>query len=442
MTLNDRISHAWNALRGKQDYDIRYDIGIGSGRPLHKVVPQFSASSYANTIYNRIAVDCSMVDLVHIKAEDEEGHHERIVHDGIHNCISVEANLDQSAKDFIHDLVYSMFDEGVVAVVPVETTINPDNTSAYDIITIRTGRIVQFYPKHVRVSVYNEDTGMNEEVYLQKSKVAIIENPLYSVINSRNSTLSRLMSKLSLLDMTDKVSSGSRLDIIMQMPYTTKSPQKEEQAEKRIKQLETQLNESKYGIGYFDANEKITQLNRPASNNLLEQVQILTEELYNQLGLTQNVFDGTATEAQMRQYYNRSIDPILTRLVAEFDRKFLSKTARTQGHAFRFRRDPFKLVPVEQLATIADTFSRNALLSPNEIRPIIGFGPSSDPEADKLGNRNIADKNQEGRQVRQRSGVSSSPDSKESEKDKENQNGGNSKKGDDEEVDRWNRKKV
>lgn len=429
MTLTDRISHAWNALRGKDSYN--YDIGIGSGRPLHKVVPQFSASSYVNTIYNRIAIDCSMVDILHVKV-DEDGQNEQIIKDGIHNCLSVEANIDQSGRDFIHDLVYSMFDEGVVAVVPIETTINPDNSNAFDIISMRTARIVQFYPKHVRVSVYNEESGMNEEVYLQKSKVAIIENPLYSVINSRNSTLNRLMSKLSLLDMTDRVSSGSRLDIIMQMPYTTKSPQKEEQAAKRIKQLEEQLNESKYGIGYFDANEKITQLNRPASNNLLEQVQILTEDLYNQLGLTQNVFNGTATEAQMRQYYNRSIDPILTRLISEFNRKFLSKTARTQGQTFRFRRDPFKLVPVEQLATIADTFSRNALLTPNEIRPIIGFGPSSDPEADTLGNRNIADKNKEsGTNVRQRSGSSSSPDSEE---DEENQNGGNLKERDEEEV--------
>lgn len=390
MGVKHRVTTAWNALRGKTE--IPDDAGQGYGYPAHKITTMFSASKYANAIINRIAIDASMVDILHVKIDKQSGHEETIM-DGICQCLMVEANLDQSAKEFIHDIVYSMFDEGVVAVVPVHTTRNPDITAGYDIETMRTGRIVQWYPKHVKVNLYNEETGRTEDVYLHKRDVAIIENPLYAIINDKNSTLKRLVSKLSLLDLQDSITAGGRLDLILQLPYTIKTESRREDAEKRLSELTNQLNNSKYGIGYIDSADKITQLNRPVVNNLLEQVETLRKELYNQLGLTENVFNGTATEAQMRTYYNRTIDPILTRITNEFERKFLTKTARTQGQKFTFRRDPFKMVPVEQLAQIADTFSRNELLTPNEIRPIIGFGPSKDPEADKLSNRNIADKN-------------------------------------------------
>lgn len=417
MGVKQRVTSAWNVLRGKDHYTM--DIGTGSSYPSHKVTPRFSESSYANSIFNRIAVDCSMVEILHVKMDDKTKNETRI-RDGVHKCLTVEANLDQSATEFLHDIVYSMFDEGVVAVVPIDTTKDPNNTEAFDIHSMRVGKITQWFPQHVKVRVYNELTGVEEEVYLEKKYVAIIENPLYSVINDKNSTLKRLISKLALLDLNDELYNGSKMDLIIQLPYTVKTRLKKEEANDRINQLEQQLNHSKYGIGYTDGSEKVTQLNRPVTNNLLPQVESLKEELYNQLGLTQNVFNGTATEAQMRTYYNRTIDPILTRIVKEFQRKFLSKTARTQGQTFTFRRDPFKLVPVEQLASIADTFSRNALLTPNEIRPIIGFGPSQDPEADKLSNRNIADKNQKPG-GRTRRGSSEPPDGEDS-----NQNGGNS----------------
>lgn len=393
MGIRDRLTHAWNAFKGSDEYSA-WDIGAGSSSPQHRVItPRLDASTYAATLFNRIAVDTAQVDIRHVKIS-KDSQNEYKMDSKIQYVLNTEANIDQSNREFIHDIVYSMFSEGVVAVVPVDTTLNP-KTGSFDVTTMRTGRITQWFPKHVRVELYNEKTGLKQEVTLPKRQVAIIENPLYAIINGRNSTLKRLTSKLALLDMQDELEATGKLDLIIQLPYVVKGKLKKEAADERIKSIQEQLSGSKYGIAYTDGAEKITQLNRAVTSNLLDEVKYLTTELYNQLGLTENVFNGKADEGEMRNYYARSIDPLLGRITSEFKRKFLTKTAITQGQTFVSHRDPFTLVPIDQVAEIADKFKRNEILTSNEIRPILGFGPSSDPKADEISNPNIANVNQQ-----------------------------------------------
>ena len=394
MGIRDRLTHAWNAFKGTGSRDYNpWDIGAGSSVPQHRTItPRINASSYAATLFNRIAVDAAQVDIRHVKIS-QDNQNEYKMDSKIQYVLNTEANIDQSNREFLHDIVYSMFSEGVVAVVPVDTTVNP-KTGSYDIVTMRTGRITQWFPQHVRVELYNDRTGLKEEVTLDKRQVAIIENPLYAIINGNNSTLKRLTSKLALLDQQDELEASGKLDLIIQLPYIVKGKVRRDEADERIKSIKEQLINNKYGIAYVDAAEKITQLNRSVTSNLLDEVKYLTTELYNQLGLTENVFNGTASEGEMRNYYSRSIDPILSRITSEFKRKFLTKTAITQGQTFVSHRDPFTLVPIDQVAEIADKFKRNEILTSNEIRPILGFGPSSDPKADDITNPNIANINQ------------------------------------------------
>jgi hypothetical protein len=328
------------------------------------------------------------MSIQHVRV-DQNGRYSDGVSSGLNYCLTTEANIDQSAKAFIQDIVMSMFDEGVVAVVPVETTLDPKNSGAYDIQTMRTGRITAWYPKHVRVKLYNELTGLQEELLLPKNMVAIIENPLYSVMNEPNSTLKRLIKKLSILDAIDEQSGAGKLDLIIQLPYVIKTEARRKQAEDRRKDIEVQLAGSKYGIAYTDGTERVTQLNRPAENNLMAQIQYLTSMLYSQLGLTEEVFTGKADEATMLNYHNRTVGPIVTAIVDEFKRKFLTKTARTQNQSIMYFRDAFSLVPVNNLADIADKFTRNEILSSNEVRAVIGYKPSGDPRADELRNKNL-----------------------------------------------------
>lgn len=346
------------------------------------------------SVYNRIALDVSAVNIQHVRL-DQNGRFAEVIQSGLNNILSTEANIDQTHIGFIQDIVMSMFDEGVVAVVPVDTTLDPKISGSYDIQTMRTGRIVQWFPKHVRVRLYNEEKGIQEELTLAKSQIAIIENPLYSVMNEPNSTLKRLLKKLAILDAIDEQSGSGKLDLIIQLPYVIKTPARREQAEIRRKDIEMQLSGSKYGIAYTDGTERITQLNRPAENNLMTQIQYLTKMLYSQLGLTEAVFDGTADEKTMLNYFNRSVFPILKVIIAEFKRKFLTKTARTQNQSIEFFKDAFAFVPVTELANIADKFTRNEILSSNEIRSVIGYRPSSDPAAEELRNKNL-NKNQTG----------------------------------------------
>ena len=314
----------------------------------------------------------------------------------MNDIFGLEANIDQNSVDFIQDIVYSMFDEGVVAVVPVHTTISPENFGGFEIDSMRVGKVTQWYPKHVKVQLYNEETGRKQEVVLKKKAVALIENPLYPIVNGPNSTMKRLISKMTLLDYQDDATASGKLDLILQLPHVLKTELQKKTAKQRVEHIEDQLKNNKYGIAYLEATEKVTQLNRPVVSNLSEQVDKLVQELYNQLGLTENIFNGTASEAELKIYYERTIDPILTRIALEFKRKFLTKTARTQGQTIVFRRNPFKLIPASQISEIADKFSRNAILSPNELRSVLGYAPNAQPESNQLINRNIANKNQEG----------------------------------------------
>lgn len=394
MKLKDRIQHAWNAFNGDRFASESIQYGNSSSGPSYKGGRKYSTSSFASAIFNRIALDASLVTMHHVKI-DEETEDREIVKSGLHYCLTTEANIDQSSIQFMQDLVYSMFDEGVIAVVPVDTTVSPDKTGGYDILTMRVGKITQWYPKHVRVRLYNERLGEHEEVVLSKSSTAIIENPLYAVVNGPNATLSRLLRKMALLDEGDEALASGKLDLFIQLPYAVKSELQRRQAEERITNLEAQLAKTKRGIAYTDATEKITQLNRPISPTLLDDVQTLSAQFYNQLGLTENIFNGTASEAEMRTYYTRTIDPILDNIIAEFNRKFLTKTARTQGHTLEAYRDLFKLVPVDQLATIADLLRRNSIFTGNEVRGnLFKLKRSNDPRADELYNPNIADSRQ------------------------------------------------
>lgn len=389
MALANRIKNAWNAFTGSNKLNTR-DIGYGSSSSMNYRYGRRSVarSTIANTVFNRIALDSSMVKIMHVK-QDKKTENQTEILSPLSSCLNEEANIDQTGQAFIHDVVFSMLDEGVIAIVPIETS------DRYDIYSMRVGRITQWYPKYVRVDLYNELEGRNQEITLPKSSVAIIENPLYSLLNGDDALLSRILRKMALLDDSDEKLSGDNLNLIVQLPYTVKGDTRKTRAKERITDIESQLKDGKRGIAYIDNAEKITQLNHPIASNLQDEITYLTQQFYNALGLTQNVFNGTANEVEMRAYYNRTIDPIIQAIIAEFNRKFLTKTARTQGQRLTAYRDPFELAPVEQLATIADTFSRNAILTPNEIRKIVGFGPNADPEADKLGNRNIADANQD-----------------------------------------------
>ena len=393
MGLTDRFKSAWNAFTSKDVSNSNLEYGYGSNSALIRR-HALSESSLASTVFNRIAIDSSMVNILHVKEDTETGNQTK-VDSGLQKCLRDEANVDQTGRSFMHDLVYSLLDYGVVAIVPVDTTKSLLKTESYDIVSMRVGRVVTWYPRAVRVSLYNDQTGREEEITLAKSTVGILQNRLYSVVNGNNGTLRRLIRKLAIADNLDDLESSGKLNLILQLPYTVKGAERTKMAKQRVELLQKQMDESnKYGIGYVDASEKITQLNRPIAPNMQSEIEYLTKEFYNEIGLTENVFNGTANEAEMRAYYNRTIDPILEAVTSEFTRKFLTKTARTQGQKLVAYRDPFKLVPVEQLASIADTFSRNAILTPNEIRGIIGFSPNSSPDADQLGNRNIADANQ------------------------------------------------
>ena len=391
-----RLKHAWNAFINDKDPTINYGV-LGSSyyyRPDRQRFTGGNERTIVTSVYNRIALDVSAVEIKHVRI-DENDRYKETINSGINSCFNTEANIDQTGRAFIQDIVMSMLDEGCVAIVPIDTTTSPVNSNTYDILSIRTGKILQWYPNHVQVRVYNEKTGNKEDIILPKSSVGIIENPLYAVINEPNSTMQRLIRKLSLLDAVDEQSGSGKLDLIIQLPYTIKTEARRKQAEMRRKEIEMQLTGSKYGIAYTDGTEHITQLNRPIENNLMKQIEYLTSMLYSQLGITQSILDGTADEKTMLNYYSRTIEPIISAIVDEMKRKFLTKTARSQGQSFLFFRDPFKLVPINDIANVADTFTRNEILSSNEIRQLIGIKPSSDPKADMLRNSNLNQADQE-----------------------------------------------
>lgn len=390
MGFMERLQHGWNAFVNNRSPTTHYSY-IGPGNSRRPDRPRFSRGnerSIVTAIFNRIALDVAAIDIMHCRL-DEENRFTEIIESKLHNCLTLDANIDQTGRALKQDIVQSMFDEGCVAIVPVDTTTNP-NTGSYDIASMRVGKVTEWFPRHVRVNLYNEQRGEKEDVVLPKSMVAIIENPLYAVMNEPSSTLQRLIRKLNLLDLIDEQSGSGKLDLIIQLPYIIKTDARRQQAEQRRKDIENQLAGSKYGIAYTDGTERITQLNRPVENNLLKQIEYLTNMLYSQLGITQAVLDGTADEKTMLNYYSRTIEPIVSAIVDEMKRKFLTKTARSQKQSIMFVRDPFKLVPANDLAEIADKFTRNQILSSNEIRQIIGRKPSSDPEADKLINHNIS----------------------------------------------------
>lgn len=390
VSIGSRLSHAWNAFVSNNRNTVNYvDVGPGNSyRPDRTILSRGNERTIINSIYTRIAVDVSQIQIFESRLDDNGNVKEKI-DSGLTNALTVEANIDQTGRNLIQDMVLSMFDEGVIAVVPVDTTIDPEKSDSYDIKTLRVGKILQWYPEHIQVRLYNDRIGQKQDIILQKKYVAILENPFYSIMNEPNSTLKRLVRKLALLDRIDEQSGSGKMDLIIQLPYTIKSDARRAQAEARRKDIEMQLSNSKYGIAYTDGTEKITQLNRSLDNNLQGQIEYLTSTLYNQLGLTQSIFDGTANEQTMLNYYNHTIEPIMSAIADEFKRKFLTKTARTQKRSVSFIRDPFKLVPVNNLAEIADKFTRNEILSSNEIRSIIGFAPSDQPSADVLRNKNL-----------------------------------------------------
>ena len=406
----DRLKHAWNAFNGR-DRPIDYGPSY-SYRPFTTSRRRGNERSIINAIYNRIAMDVCAIDIHHVKV-DENGQYKEIVRDGLESIMSVEANIDQTAVAYMHDVVLSMFDEGVVAEIPVETDINPNTTNGFDILQMRTGKILEWMPQHVRVRLYNERSGRQEELILPKAKIGIIENPFYSVMNEPMGTLQRLLRKMNILDNIDEQSSSNKMNMILQLPYVVKSEAQRKLADARITQIEEQLNSSKYGITYTDGTEKITQLNRPLENNLQAQIEYLTDLLYSQLGITAAILDGTADEKTMLNYYNRTIDPIVSAIVDERRRKFLTKTARTRGESILYFRDPFKLTPATNLADIADKLTRNAILSSNEMRAILGYKPVDSDVANELSNKNMPQQDQntdipvvdEGTQVEESDGL-------------------------------------
>lgn len=390
MNLGQRIRHAWNAFTGReQQWIVTRDLGPGSSYRVDRhTFRKGTEHSIVASIYTRIAIDVSSVRLQHAKLDGADQYMDTI-NSGLNYCLNTEANIDQTARDFIQDLVESLCEEGVVAVVPVDTTFDPNVTGSYDVKTLRVGKITEWFPKHVTVNLYNEKTMKKQDVTLPKCMVAIIYNPLYNVMNEPNSTLRRLIHKLNLLDVIDEQNSSGKLDLIVHLPYMTKSPLRKQEAENRRKELEYQLSKSKYGVAYTDATEKITQLNRPVENNLMAQIEYLTSMLYSQLGMTKEVFEGTANEETMLNYFSRTIEPIVSAIVDEFNRKFLTRTARSQNQKIVFFRDLFKLAPIESIVNLGSQFAMNEIMSPNEVRRLIGFKPASDPGADELRNRNV-----------------------------------------------------
>ena len=389
MSFGSRLKHAWNAFNGNAHMDYR-NLGMSySYRPDRPRLSRGNERSIVTSVYNRIALDVASLKIQHIRLDENE-RFVSVIQDGLNNCLTIEANIDETARAFIQDVVISMFDEGSVAIVPVDTTTNPNITGSYDIQSMRVGQILDWYPMYVRVRVYNELTGKKEDIVVPKSTVAIIENPLYAVINEPNSTMQRLIRKLNLLDVIDEQSGSGKLDLIIQLPYVIKTEARRQQAENRRKDIEGQLSGSKYGIAYTDGTERITQLNRSVNNNLMSQIEYLTSMLYSQLGITQSILDGTADEKTMLNYNNRTIEPIISAIVDEMKRKFLTKTARSQLQSISFFRDPFKLVPVNDIAEIADKFTRNEIMTSNEIRQVVGMKPSDDPRADELRNKNLS----------------------------------------------------
>lgn len=417
MGFGERLQHAWNAFFNRDPtYVIRSDTGMSYPyRPDRPRLTGGNERSIITSVYNRIALDVAAITIQHCVLDDNN-RYVKTVNSKLNSCLNLEANIDQTGRAYIQDIAVSLLDEGCVAVVPVDTTFDPEVTGSYDIETMRTGKIIDWYPKHVKIRVYNDNTGRKEDIILPKSSVGIIENPFYAVMNEPNSTLQRLKRKLNLLDAIDEQSGSGKLDLIIQLPYLIKTEARRQQAESRRKDIEMQLAGSKYGIAYTDGTEKITQLNRPVDNNLMKQIEYLTSMLYSQLGITQSILDGTADEKTMLNYTNRTVEPIVSAIVDEFKRKFLTKTARTQKQSIMFFRDPFRLVPVNDIAEIADKFTRNEIMTSNEIRQAVGLKPSDDPKADQLVNSNISQPNEKPQQ-------SSGQEVEESEKGEQNQNG-------------------
>lgn len=389
MGISDRLQHAWNAFMNRDPTYNYQDLGNSySIRPDRPRFTRGNERSIVTSVYNRIALDVSAISIQHVRLDDNDRFKEQM-NSGLNSCLTLSANTDQTGRAFIQDAVMSMLDEGCVAIVPIDTTTDPNISDSYDILTMRTAKILDWYPNHVRIRVYNERTGRQEETIAPKKMVAIVENPLYAVINEPNSTMQRLVRKLGLLDVTDEQTASGKLDLIIQLPYIIKTEARRQQAEERRKSIEMQLAGSKYGIAYTDGTERITQLNRSLENNLMKQIEYLTSMLYSQLGITQSILDGTADEKTMLNYYSRTIEPIVSAIVDEMKRKFLTKTARSQHQSIAFFRDPFKLVPVGDIAEIADKFTRNEIMTSNELRQIVGMKPSNDPKADKLINSNL-----------------------------------------------------
>lgn len=388
MKFSDRLQHAWNAFMNKDP--TRFDYGMSyATKPDRVRFTRGNERTIITSVYNRIAIDCAQIDIKHVKL-DERDRYIETVDSELNSCLTLSANKDQTGRAFRQDIVMSLMDEGVVAVLPVDTEFDIDQKVTTDIYSMRTAKIVQWYPDHVRLRAYNDVTGRFEEKIFPKKSVAIIENPLYAVMNEPNSTMQRLIRKLSILDYVDEQNGAGKLDLIVQLPYIIKSPARKQQAEERRKSIEDQLSSSKYGIAYTDGTEHITQLNRSVDNQLLTQIEALTRMLYSQLGLTEEIMNGTADEKAMNNYYNRTIEPIISAIVDEFKRKFLTKTARTQKHSILFFRDPFKLVPTTELAELADKFTRNEIMTSNEFRQVVGMKPADDPMADELRNKNLS----------------------------------------------------
>ncbi len=396
MAIRERFQHAWNAFVNNRSPTYHSEEAYGQGyvyRPDRTRIMRGNERSMVTSVYNRIALDVASIKIQHCRLDENDRFIETI-NSKLNNCLNVEANVDQTGRSFMQDVVMSLLDEGCVAIVPTDTSTNPKVTGSYDILSMRTGKILEWFPQHVKVRVYNERTGNKEELTLPKSMVAIIENPLYAVMNEPNSTMQRLIRKLHILDAIDEQSGAGKLDLIIQLPYIIKTEARRQQAESRRKDIEMQLAGSKYGIAYTDGTERITQLNRPLENNLQKQIEYLTSMLYSQLGITQSVLDGSADEQTMLNYHTRTIEPIISAIVDEMKRKFLTKTARSQLQSIQFFRDPFKLVPVNNIAEIADKFTRNEIMTSNEIRQVIGMKPSNDPKADQLVNSNISQPDQ------------------------------------------------
>lgn len=389
LSFGSRLRHAWNTFMNRDPtYDYQ-DTGPGyAQRPDRPRMTRGNERSIVTAIYNRIALDVASINVSHCRV-DENDRYVETMKSSLNNCLNLEANIDQTGRAFMQDVVMSMLDEGCVAIVPVDTSLDPTKTGSYDILSMRTGRIIEWFPEHVRVRVYNEKKGRQEDIKVPKSMTAIVENPLYAVINEPNSTMQRLVRKLNLLDLIDEQSGSGKLDLIIQLPYVIKSPARKKQVEERRADIEKQLSGSKYGIAYTDGTERITQLNRPIENNLLKQIEYLTEMLYSQLGISKAILDGTASEQELLNYQTRTIEPIISAIVDEMKRKFLTKTARSQSQTIKFFRDPFKLVPINNIADIADKFTRNEIATSNELRQFIGMKPSDDPKADELRNSNL-----------------------------------------------------